>query len=298
MSPPARPATARRFGADPTRRPQDRPRPEAAGRSARRGRYARPPRAERGRRAVAMDPRIEERRAGVQRQQARRRFRRLLAVLAVAAVVAAGWAVAHSRLFGARVVTVVGVPSSQRTAIVQAAGLTAAPPLLDVGAGTATAVERLPWVATATVTRQWPDGVRVAVTVRRPVAVLPDGTGFAEVDKGGRVLATVASAPAGMVQLAGTTSPGSPGTTLAGARAALAVASTLPKAFRSQVTQVQEGPGGDITLHLTSPVTVYLGSTSNLSAKYEDAAALLAAASLVQGEVIDVSAPSTPVVRP
>lgn len=247
-----------------------------------------------------MDPRMQERRADVLRQQARHRLRLALAALAVCLVVAGGWAVLHSRIFGARAVAVTGAPPGDDAAVVQAAGLAGAPPLIDVGPANAAAVERLPWVATATITRHWPDGVSIAVTERRPVAVVaesPPSAGFAEIDRDGRVQATVASAPAGMVALAGTAAPGAPGATLGGSRAALAVVATLPKAFASQVTEVQESPGGDVTLHLRSPVTIYLGSTAELGSKYEDAAALLAGATLAQGDVIDVSAPSTPVVR-
>lgn len=311
---PTRPAPAARTGRPP--RP-GRPAGPATGRPAARGQFARPSRLSRAlssavrepdraaprrpaRRAVAMDPRMQERRADVLRQQARRRLRLSLAALAVCLLLAGGWAVVHSRLFGARVVTVVGVPPAERAAVVRAAGLAGAPPLIDVGAGTAAAVERLPWVATAAVAREWPDGVRIAVTARAPVAVVDDGTasgGVAEVDRDGRVQGIVAAAPTGLVSLTGTAAPGAPGTMLGDARAALAVAASLPKAFAAQVTQVQEDPGGDVTLHLTSPVTVYLGSTADLPAKYEDAAALLAGATLAPGDVIDVSVPATPVVR-
>lgn len=250
-------------------------------------------------RAVAMDPRIQERRADVLREQARHRLRRALVVLGLCGVAVAGWFVLHSSVFGARAVTVVGVPAGQRSAVIAAAGLDGAPPLLDVGPGNAAGVERLPWVASATVSAQWPDGARVVVSARTPVAVAPaTPSGFAEVDRDGHVQAVVPTAPAGLVTVAGVAAAGGPGTVLHGARAALAVASTLPKAFSAQVTQVQEGPGGDVTLHLTSPVTVYLGSTADLHAKYEDVAALLAGAALANGDVIDVSAPSTPVVRP
>lgn len=244
---------------------------------------------------------MQERRADVLRQQARHRLRRALVTLGFCLVAVAGWAVLHSRVFGARAVTVVGAPPGEQSAVVQAAGLGGAPPLLDVGAANAAAVERLPWVATATVTRHWPDGVRIVVTRRTPVAVVAEAspsTGFAEVDRDGRVQATVPAPPPGLVQVTGTAAPGPPGTTLAGGRSALAVASSLPKAFAAQVSRVQEGPGGDVTLQLTSSITVNLGSTSDLRAKYEDVAALLAGATLAKGDVIDVSAPSTPVVRP
>ena len=47
-------------------------------------------------------------------------------------------------------------------------------------------------------------------------------------------------------------------------------------------------------MRLTTPVTVDLGSTAQLPAKYEDVAALLAGATLTSGDVIDVSVPESP----
>ena len=47
---------------------------------------------------------------------------------------------------------------------------------------------------------------------------------------------------------------------------------------------------------MSSPVTVDLGTASQLQAKYEDVAAILAGATLHAGRVIDVSVPDSPVV--
>jgi hypothetical protein len=58
---------------------------------------------------------------------------------------------------------------------------------------------------------------------------------------------------------------------------------------------VEQSPQ-ELTLQLTSPVTVDLGSTVQLRQKFEDVAAILAGASLHTGDVIDVSAPRAPVV--
>jgi hypothetical protein len=49
---------------------------------------------------------------------------------------------------------------------------------------------------------------------------------------------------------------------------------------------------------LTSPVTVYLGSTARLAQKYEDVAAILAGAPLARGATVDVASPAAPVVSP
>ena len=90
---------------------------------------------------------------------------------------------------------------------------------------------------------------------------------------------------------------GAPGSALGPAAApALAVATTLPPAFVAQVASVTGDPNGQVTLSLTTPVTVDLGSAVQLGAKYEDVAALLAGATLHAGDVIDVSVPGSPTV--
>lgn len=249
----------------------------------------------------SIDPRIRARRAEVLRSEARRRLRTALAVFGVVVVVAGGWFALHSRLFAARVVTVVGAVHTPVDRVVAAAGLADHPPLIDVGAAAVAGVERLPWVASATVSREWPDGVRVTVTERVPVAAVretPASKGWALVDRHGRVLEVTSQPPAGLARVVGAPAPGSPGTTDRGLREALRVVATLPKAFAGQVSAVAEDRKGDVTLQLTSALTVYLGSTAQLRPKYEDVAAILKGATLTAGSTIDVAAPATPVVRP
>lgn len=248
-----------------------------------------------------IDPRIRARRAEVLRSEARRRLLTALVVLGVLATLACGWFALHSRLFAARVVTVVGAVHTPAREIVAAAGLADHPPLIDVGAAAAAGVERLPWVEHATVSREWPDGVRITVRERVPVALVeeqPASAGWAIVDRAGKVLAVVGRAQSGLPRVAGPVAPGRAGSTARDVRAALAVVTSLPKAFAGQVSSVTEDRARAVTLQLTSALTVYLGSTGQLRQKYEDVAAILKGATLPTGATIDVAAPATPVVRP
>jgi cell division protein FtsQ len=69
-------------------------------------------------------------------------------------------------------------------------------------------IETLPWVETATVTRIFPDKLKVELRERRPVAVWLDGDRKALLDAEGRVLSYVATfVPPGLPQIAG---PGAP----------------------------------------------------------------------------------------
>lgn len=245
--------------------------------------------------AATIDPRIRARRAEVLRGQARRRLRVALAVVALILLAAGCWALLHSRVFSARVITVVGAVHTPASEIVTAAGLADHPPLIDVGGTTAAGIERLPWVEHATVAREWPDGVRITVVERTPVAAISDGSSWVLVARSGKVLARTDDPPASLVRVTGAI-PGAPGTTLTTGRPALTVAATLPPAFKGQVSSVASVAGDNVTLHLTSGLTVNLGSTASLEQKYEDVAAILAGAHLASGEVIDVAAPAAPVV--
>ena len=91
--------------------------------------------------------------------------------------------------------------------------------------------------------------------------------------------------------------PGAPGTSLPARDAAgLRVGGSLPGSFAAQVTEVTVEPKGWVQLAMTTPVLVDIGSTSQLTEKYEDVSSILAGATLHNGDVIDVSVPDAPTV--
>lgn len=253
-------------------------------------------------RAPVLDPRIESRRRNVARRNARRRAVLALAAVAVLGAAAGLWALAHSRFLSARVVTVTGSVHTPVAEIERVAGLSSHPPMIDVDPGAMDArLDALPWVARASVTTHWPDGVTVSLVERRPVAVVAvtstSPTRWAEIDRTGRVLAEVATRPPGLVLIVPPAPPGAPGSVLPALDLpALSVASTLPRAFSAQVTEVTEDGDGQVRLALSSPVSVVIGNSSHLDQKYEDVAAALAGAKLSAGDVIDVAAPGAPTI--
>ena len=246
-----------------------------------------------------IDPRISARRTEVAREQSRRRLR-LAGLGCVVLVVLFGfWALLHSSLFSARSVTVLGATHETTAQIEAAAGLAGHPPLLDVNTGAAArGIERLPWVRRASVTVHWPDGVQVVLSQQVPKLVMATAAGkWAELSGQGRVLAEVTARPPGLMAVAGPQVPGAPGSTL-GARdqLGLRVADTLPLSFRAQVTLVTVESAGWVQLAMTTPILVDIGDGSQLPAKYEDVSAMLAAATLHNGDVVDVSVPGAPTV--
>jgi cell division protein FtsQ len=258
--------------------------------------------------AEHIDPRIRQRRESVERSRTHRRLRWAAALLAVAALVALGVGLLHTPLFGAKVVRVTGNhPNTTDAAILQAAGLVHRPPLISVDpAGAAARVETLPFVASAQVTRDWPDGVTVHVTERVPVATMgATPSGWATLDGAGRTLAVAAARPDHLPALvvhgpAGTTVAPAPvgGTVARAAEPGLRVARTLPPAFAAQVGTVTVAADGTVSLALDANLVVLLGTTSDLTAKYEDVAAIIAHAPLRGAHTIDVTVPQSPTVGP
>jgi cell division septal protein FtsQ len=246
-----------------------------------------------------MDPRISARRIAVLREQGRRRLLIGGVALGAVAVLVGGWFLLHTSLFSARSVTVTGNVHETEAQVVAQAGLANQPPLLDIDAGAAAArLEQLPWVRTATVHVSWPDGVHIAVTEETPRFTASTAAGRWELlSSDGRVLGQSATRPPGLLLLTVPAPPGQPGSVLSSRDAAgLRVASSLPASFVAQVTAVTVEPAGWVQLALTTPIVVDIGTTAELTAKYEDVSSILAGATLHNGDVIDVSVPDAPTV--
>jgi cell division protein FtsQ len=252
-----------------------------------------------------IDPRIRQRRVAVLRSRGRRRLRVLIGALGVVVLVVAMLAVLHTPLFAARAVTVSGShPATGTAAIVAAAGLKGHPPLISLDAGAvAGRVESLPFIASARVSRHWPDGVQIAVTERVPALQMAGpATSWSVLDVHGRTLqGGPVRVPGLVVLIVHTTSGGVPpapvGRSLpASASAGLLVCRSLPKAFAAQVVSVTESADGSVSLALDSGIVVQLGTASDLAAKFEDVAAIIAHGTLHPTSTIDVSVPASPTV--
>ncbi len=255
--------------------------------------------------ATAIDPRIRKRREEIERTQSRRRWRRLWVGVAALTLVGLAVVVLHTPWFGARVVTVSGShPRTSDAAILAAAGLTGHPALISVDPGTtAGRIESLPFIATARVNRHWPDGISIAVTEREPVLTMAGpGTGWALLDAAGRTLAISPVRPVPLVVLivhapSGPVPPMPVGGTLPPSAApGLTVERTLPPAFAGQVVSITTATDGTVSLALDSGLVVQLGTDTELPAKYEDVAAILANAAPQGARIIDVTVPQSPTV--
>lgn len=252
-----------------------------------------------------VDPRIRQRRAAIARRQGRRRLRVVAALLVVIVLAVVAFGVLHTTFFSAQKVEVTGQhPHTSTAAILSAAGLTGHPPLIDVNPGASAAkVERLPWIATARVIRRWPDHLGIAVTERVASATMAGpGNSWSEVDRTGRTVQVDPTRPPGLAVLvvhdaAGPVPPAPLGEMISpAALPGLRVAGTLPPAFSAQVVSVTGDPDGTVDLALNSGITVLLGTDTDLHAKYEDVAAIIAHASLRGAKTIDVTVAQSPTV--
>jgi len=228
-------------------------------------------------------------------------LRVLVVLVCLAALCVAAFALLHSPLFSARHVKVRGNLHTSVAAVMSAAALTDHPPLVDLDPGRASArLEKLPWVASAVVEREWPDSVTVVIVERLAVASisLPAG-GVAVVDGTGRVLADEPSAPPGTLAMSVPAPPGRPGSSLVNAAAyEVAVARELPVVLRAHVQEVTPAPGGGVDLDLAGGVKVSLGPDAQLDAKFEALESLLAADVLGAPATVDLSVPDQPSVSP
>jgi cell division protein FtsQ len=215
-------------------------------------------------------------------------------VAAVLVVALVGWTVLHRSWFSAKTIVVHGATHETPVAVIEAAGLSTHPPLISISTGAAVAgVERLAWVKMAEVSKHWPSTVDITVVDRTPVGTVADGSRWLLVDETGRILDISSQRPYLALQ---TIVPVPKAAAVGGelgeaAEPALLVAATLPPAFRAQVNAVIGHPDGTVTLQLTTPVSVALGTATELPEKYEDIASVIAGATLHAGDVLDVSVP-------
>ena len=241
----------------------------------------------RGSRADPRDP------AARRRPRFCRSWRVAVAALAAVGIVAgATWALFGSRLLAVRSVVVTGTRLVPESEVLAVAGLKTGTPLIRVNtAQVAARVETIRQVASAQVTRSWPDRVVIVVRERTAaLAVTTPGGGFDLVDADGVLVQWATRRPAHMpvylttasvVSLRGNPDLG----------AAVAVLGELPGTLRASVTSVTAPTPDQVTLRLAGGATVLWGGTGNARAKAEELTLLMP----TDASYYDVSAPGSAV---
>ncbi|MDG4782800.1 FtsQ-type POTRA domain-containing protein [Micromonospora sp. WMMD961] len=203
-------------------------------------------------------------------------------VLALAGLVA--WTVLGTGLFGVREVRVEGADLVTPVQVHDAVAVPDGVPLARVDlSAAARRVGGLAPVERATVSRDWPGTLVVRVTERTPVAAVPQGPGFALIDRHGVAFRTVDRRPAELPQV----TVARPAADDPGTRAGLEVLVALTPQLRAEVVDVNVEGLARITLRLRGDRTVVWGDTTRGTDKARVATALLDE----DTDRIDVSAP-------
>lgn len=231
-------------------------------------------------------------RKGRQSRRLRRRRKTLafsVILLALALLAASLWSVYFSTALVTKRVDVVGTHNLTQSQVSLAAQVPLGVPLarqdLDAIAARTAA---LPAIESASVTRDWPRTIRLAVVERRPVLAVRQSYGYVVVDKYGVGYETQPALPPGV--LLAEVNPGDAPLLTEVAT----VASALPKKLNGKVDQIRASNSDSIVLLLKSGRIVTWGSSSDSALKAQVVTALL---KRKPKSSIDVSSPHNPAVR-
>lgn len=253
---------------------------------------------------AAIDPRLQARRIEVHRALGRKRLSFLLYGLVALALIAATIYVLRSPLTDLNEIRYSSLPGERQAEVEAATNLQLGTQLLDIN--TRSIEDRLltiPWVESATVTRDWPSVLRVEVVERVAVAQLaqPNGT-LAILDADGVVMAEYEPAYASLPlvhyqqevalgQVVGDTLP------------ALNLIAELPEDLHTWVESTSLIPAGTdgtrfhLSLNLVGGATAKLGNPTLREAKIESLRTVLGRVDLEHICSIDVTVPELPIIR-
>lgn len=234
------------------------------------------------------DPRFRERAL----QRRRRPWLRVLWALVAAAVAAAvAWLGLWSPVLAVRSVDVSGVSGAERAAVQALVRVPVGTPLARVDLqAVEERVRSRPTVAEVSVERGWPSTLRVRTVHREPALVLKNPEGQLEVvDATGISYDVVTRPPAGVPVV---TAASAAGTTRPALEAALSMVRVLPPDLASQVSAIRVSTANLVSFTLGG-VDVVWGGADDAPRKL----AILRALLPTEPDVIDVSAPDTPVTR-
>ncbi len=224
-----------------------------------------------------IEPRLRQRRIGVNRSRNRRRIWWLALAGVVAVVLIGVLALLGSSLFAVENVAVTGAVYTDPEALEAVIDdLTGTAVLLVDSAAVEAQLEAIPWVEDARVSASLPNSASIEIRERTPVAAMMGADGLARVlDVDGRVLALVEGQPVALVWIGG---PGTLDVGLGqfasiGYSSAASLVTKLTPDIRSRVESMLVTPdGADLVLVLASdggPIEVRFGSAIGENSQIE-----------------------------
>ena len=248
--------------------------------------------------STGLADRLKERQAAVRRLRLRRAVRAAVVVVAIVVVV---WALAFSPLLGlqARRISVAGSDGSvsdQQVREVLAAYEGDSLLRLDTGRLSTQVSDKLVRVRRAQVTRAWPHGLRVHLTMRVPVATVQDSDGYQVLDNEAVVLERAPEPPSGLVNIVPDPAAQASGPQRISAKQVAAVTQVVGSLTPETLAQVSSGSSteaGQVTLTLSSGASVVWGNNQDNALK----ARVLATLMTTTASVYDVSSPHRPTTR-
>lgn len=224
-----------------------------------------------------IEPRIRQRRIGVNRSRNRRRIWWLALAGVVVVVLIGVLALLGSSLFAVEEVTVTGAVYTDQEALDAVIDdLTGTAVLLVDSEAVEAQLEAIPWVEDARVTTSFPNSASIEIRERTPVAAMMGADGLARViDVDGRVLALVDGQPVALVWIDGpdTLDVGPGQFASIGYSSAASLVTKLTPDIRGRVESMLVTPdGADLVLVLTSdrgPIEVRFGSAIGENSQIE-----------------------------
>lgn len=253
-----------------------------------------------------IDPRIRERRIEVLRAAGRRRLHVTLVIASLIVVLGLTYLMVHSPFLNVDHIRITGARRETPSAIRRATGVQRGDALLFVNAGAvARRLERLPWVAQATVRRELPGTLAIEVEEYVPTAYMrvgPKQVGL--IASTGRLIAYAKAAPLHVAQMVGEQTAPAIGEAISRPGAA-GVLERLPPRLRAEVQAIDVSePNIALVLRRTAPAgapfrssQVRIGSLADLADKGPAALAVMDHYGTQPFTYIDVSAPQAPVSR-
>jgi len=226
------------------------------------------------------------------RRLSRIRWRRIGTVLAFAGVVAGLVALYFSPALRMHEIEIVGATTIKAADIETLAGLDGASLLTADLSAAESRIEELPMVKAATITRAWPQTVRIAIVERTPWAVWQAGTRAYTVDEEGVVLEGDAPEGAPVIRVSGADVGLEPGQIVDQDAVALARSLTerVPAELALNVATFEWSGDHGLTITTDSGYRVVLGDSQDMEYKlavWREIEAQLGRASMT-GHVLDL----------